>query len=61
MGELSFFELLHVVLWVYAVIRILDSPATTGRKILWIVVVALLPVLGLIIWFFAGPGSPGKD
>ncbi len=61
MGELSFFALLHVVLWVYAVIRILDSQATTGRKILWIVVVALLPVLGLIIWFFAGPGSPGKD
>ncbi len=61
MGELSFFALLHVVLWVYAVIRILDSAASMGRKILWIVVVALLPVLGLIIWFFAGPGSPGKD
>lgn len=60
MGDLSFWALLHVVLWVYAVIQILDSDASTGRKILWIVVVALLPVLGLIIWFFAGPGSPGK-
>ena len=26
-------------------------------KILWIIIILVLPVLGLIIWFFAGPGK----
>ncbi|WP_243760389.1 PLDc N-terminal domain-containing protein [Pseudomaricurvus hydrocarbonicus] len=25
------------------------------NKLIWILVVLLLPVLGLLIWFFAGP------
>ena len=60
MGDLGFWPLLHLILLVYAAIQILNSSATVGQKILWIVVVALLPVVGLIVWFFIGPGTPKK-
>jgi hypothetical protein len=40
---------------VWAIVQTVQSNASTGGKVLWIVVILLLPVLGLIIWFFAGP------
>ncbi|WP_134680991.1 PLD nuclease N-terminal domain-containing protein [Paracoccus ravus] len=40
---------------VWAIALIINSGATTSSKILWVALVALLPVLGLIIWYFAGP------
>lgn len=40
---------------IYAIIKTLDSRATTGQKVFWIILILLLPLLGLIIWFFAGP------
>ncbi len=52
--------LIVLVLDVWAIVSILGSGATTGTKVLWILLVAVLPVLGFIIWFFAGPkGSKG--
>ena len=60
MGELGFWALIHLALVVYALIQILGSSADTGRKILWIILVALFPLIGLIIWFLAGPGTPKK-
>ena len=43
---------------IWAIINILQSNASNGKKILWVVVVALLPLLGLILWFFMGPRGP---
>ena len=60
MGDLGFWPLLHLILLVYAAIQILNSSATVGNKTLWIVIVALLPLVGLIAWFFIGPGTPKK-
>lgn len=40
---------------VWAIINIIGSTASNGSKLVWTVVVVLLPVLGLIVWFFAGP------
>jgi len=42
---------------VWAVINIFQSSATNEKKLLWILVVLLLPLLGLILWFFLGPRS----
>jgi fatty acid desaturase len=47
--------LLILVADIWAVINIAQSPVSAGAKALWILVVLLLPVLGLIIWFVAGP------
>ena len=60
MGEFGILGLIHLALWVYAVIQIFNSSASTGTKILWIVIVAVLPLLGIIVWYFIGPGSPKK-
>jgi hypothetical protein len=40
---------------IWAIVKTLQSPATPGIKILWVLVIFLLPVVGLIIWFFLGP------
>ena len=40
---------------IWAIVNIFQSGATTQAKVLWTLLVLLLPVLGFIIWFFAGP------
>ena len=40
---------------IWAIINILQSNGTNGSKVMWIILVVLLPILGLIIWFLAGP------
>jgi len=40
---------------IWAIINIFQSSVSNERKLLWILVVVLLPFLGLILWFFLGP------
>jgi hypothetical protein len=40
---------------IWAIVKTLQSPVTPGTKALWVLVIFLLPVIGLIIWFFMGP------
>jgi succinate dehydrogenase/fumarate reductase cytochrome b subunit len=40
---------------VWAILNIFQSASSTGSKALWIVLVLVLPLLGVIIWYFAGP------
>ena len=47
--------LIILILDVWAIIKIFQSGASTGAKVLWIVLILVLPLLGLIIWYFAGP------
>ncbi|MGB5177288.1 MAG: PLD nuclease N-terminal domain-containing protein [Gammaproteobacteria bacterium] len=42
---------------IYAIVMILQSSAKSIEKLIWSLVVVLLPLIGLIIWFFAGPGK----
>ena len=51
--------LLVLVADVWAILNIIQSGESTGIKALWIVVVLVLPVLGLLVWYFAGPKSTG--
>jgi len=61
--EQSMFELTGIggiillALDIWALISIFGSSASTGSKVLWSLLVILLPLLGFIIWFFAGPRS----
>jgi hypothetical protein len=50
--------LLILIADVWALINILQSSESSGRKALWTVLVLVLPVLGFVVWFFAGPRSP---
>lgn len=47
--------LIVLVADIWAIVNIFQSAATTQSKVLWTVLVLLLPVLGFIIWLFAGP------
>jgi succinate dehydrogenase/fumarate reductase cytochrome b subunit len=49
------FGVLVLLADVWAILQIFQSSASTGSKALWIVLVLLLPLLGVIIWYFAGP------
>ena len=43
---------------IWAIISIFQSGASNEKKALWIVLVVLLPLVGLILWYFLGP-RPG--
>jgi succinate dehydrogenase/fumarate reductase cytochrome b subunit len=51
----SLVGLIILALDIWAIINILKSGTETGMKIIWVLVIILLPVLGLIIWAIAGP------
>jgi len=39
----------------WAIVNIVQSPASAGAKIGWIALVVLFPFLGLLVWYFAAP------
>ncbi|AIS16116.1 hypothetical protein AHFPHNDE_02907 [Pseudomonas sp. MM227] len=51
----SLIGLIILALDIWAVINVIKSGASTGAKVLWVLLIILLPVLGLIIWAIAGP------
>jgi hypothetical protein len=51
----SLWGLLVLVADVWAIVNIFLSATSTGRKVLWTVLVLVLPVLGFVIWLIAGP------
>lgn len=53
--EYGIFGLLVLVADMYAIINIFSSRVSVGAKLLWTLLVLILPVVGFIIWFFAGP------
>jgi hypothetical protein len=49
------FALIVLVADVWAIVNVFQSSADTGRKVIWTVLVILMPVLGFILWYFLGP------
>jgi hypothetical protein len=52
----SLIGLVILVLDIIALVSLLKSGADTGTKILWALLIILLPVLGMILYFLMGPG-----
>ncbi len=48
---------LILALDIWAIVNILGAPAETGSKVLWILLILVLPVIGVAAWFFFGPRS----
>ena len=59
-GIHSIWGLLVLAADVWAVLQIAQSSASNEKKALWIVLVVVLPLLGLILWYFLGPRSSAK-
>ena len=51
------FGLIVLVLDIWAVVSVIGSPASGGAKVMWTLLIVTLPVVGFIIWVFAGPRS----
>jgi len=49
--------LLVLVLDIYAIYLILTGGGDVGKKVLWIVVILLLPLIGVILYFLLGRQS----
>lgn len=51
----GFLGLVLLVCIVYAIVKTVQSRASTGTKVIWIVVLLLLPLVGFILWLLFGP------
>ena len=49
--------LIVLALDIWAIISVVGSSASTGRKVLWILLVLILPIVGFVIWLIIGPRS----
>ncbi|SPH23485.1 hypothetical protein DEA8626_02548 [Defluviimonas aquaemixtae] len=64
--EMNMFELsglgglILLALDVWALVSIFGSAASTGRKVLWALLVIILPLVGFLIWLIAGPRSSAR-
>lgn len=47
--------LIILILDIWAILRTVQSSASTGSKAIWVVVILLLPVAGLLLWLLFGP------
>ncbi len=51
----SVLGLLHFIVSIWAIINVFQSRESTGSKVLWTAGIIFFPLIGLLIWFFAGP------
>lgn len=47
--------LIILILNLWAIVSIIGSASSTGKKVLWCLAVIILPVLGFIAWLIFGP------
>ena len=46
--------LVILILDILAIVSIIQSGLTVGMKVVWTLVVLLLPLIGMILWFVIG-------
>jgi hypothetical protein len=49
--------LIELLLVIWALIAILQSGAPPVEKLIWVIVILVLPLVGFILWYLIGPGS----
>jgi len=47
--------LVHLIIFIWALLSIWGSAASGLAKLLWTLVVFFFPLIGVIVWFFIGP------
>ncbi|EWC40554.1 PLD nuclease N-terminal domain-containing protein [Stutzerimonas stutzeri] len=55
------FGLIILALDIWAIISVIRSDSTSGKKVLWVLLIVILPVLGLILWGIMGPRGNRPD
>jgi uncharacterized membrane protein YkgB len=49
------FGVIILILDIIAILGVWSSGASTVSKLLWTLLILILPVIGLIAWYFLGP------
>ncbi len=49
------FGLIVLAADIWAIVNVFQSAASTGKKVIWILVILVLPILGLLLWLLFGP------
>ena len=49
------FGLLILIADIWAIVKTVQSGASTGAKVFWILLILILPLLGFLIWLLFGP------
>ncbi|MEZ6235030.1 MAG: PLDc N-terminal domain-containing protein [Phycisphaerales bacterium] len=49
--------LIHLILFIIAAVEIIKSGMDPLKKVLWLLVIFLFPLIGLIIYFLIGRGK----
>jgi hypothetical protein len=42
---------------IWAIISVIGSSETTGKKVIWVLAILILPILGFLAWLLFGPRS----
>jgi hypothetical protein len=50
-------SLIILVAAIYAIVMVVQSRAKDMEKVLWVVVILILPLIGVVAWYFLGPGK----
>jgi len=58
--EYGLLGLIILIADIYALVKTWQSAVSTGAKLLWTLLILVLPVLGFIIWLIAGPRGPDR-
>lgn len=58
--EYGILGLIVLIADIYAIFKTLTSGASTGEKILWTLGILIFPLIGVIVWFFAGPKGSSR-
>jgi hypothetical protein len=58
--EVGLLGLVVLALDIWAILNVVQSGSSMGGKLIWILLVLIFPLLGFVIWLFAGPrGAKG--
>lgn len=49
------FGLIVLIADIWAIINVVQSGASTGSKVVWVLVILILPLLGFLAWLLFGP------
>jgi hypothetical protein len=49
--------IITLLLVIWALIGILQSSASPVEKLIWVIIILVIPLIGFLIWYLIGPGS----
>jgi hypothetical protein len=59
-GYTGIFGLIVLALDIWAIVSVVNSGASTGAKVVWVLLILILPILGFLAWYFMGPRSVAR-